>query len=84
MAIGLPVACSNRGPMPEVLQDAGVYFDPEDPVSISDAVESLLNNTELREVSEQRVLGLSSKYSWQRCANETWSFLKETSDSQKM
>jgi len=82
MASGLPVACSNRGPMPEVLQDAGVYFDPEDPLSISDAVESLLNNTKLRELSEQRVLDLSSKYSWQRCANETWSFLRETYDSQ--
>ena len=30
MAIGLPIACSDRGPMPEVLRDGGVYFDPED------------------------------------------------------
>ena len=42
MAAGLPIACSNRGPMPEVLQDAGVYFDPEVPSSIAEAIENLL------------------------------------------
>ena len=41
MAAGLPIACSNRGPMPEVLGDAGVYFDPEKPASIADAVRRL-------------------------------------------
>lgn len=38
MAAGLPIACSNRGPMPEVLGDAGIYFDPEDAASIACAV----------------------------------------------
>ena len=27
MASGLPIACSDRGPMPEVLGDGGVLFD---------------------------------------------------------
>ena len=35
MAAGLPIACSNRGPMPEVLADGGVAFDPESPPSIA-------------------------------------------------
>jgi glycosyltransferase involved in cell wall biosynthesis len=30
MAAGLPIACSDRGPMPEALGDAGCYFNPED------------------------------------------------------
>jgi glycosyltransferase involved in cell wall biosynthesis len=30
MAASLPIACAARGPMPEVLGDAGLYFDPED------------------------------------------------------
>ena len=29
MAAGLPIACSRRPPMPEVLGDAGESFDPE-------------------------------------------------------
>ena len=35
MAAGLPIACSDRGPMPEVLGDAGAYFSPEDPDSLA-------------------------------------------------
>ena len=48
MASGLPIACSNRGPMPEVLGDAGVYFDPEQPIEIYRAIKNLINNPQLR------------------------------------
>jgi glycosyltransferase involved in cell wall biosynthesis len=44
MAAGLKIACSSRGPMPEVLKDAGYYFDPESPVSISKAIEQIILN----------------------------------------
>ena len=37
--VGLPIACSNRGPMPEVLEDGGVYFDPENTQSIKRSIE---------------------------------------------
>jgi len=37
MAAGLPIACSNKGPMPEVLGDAGIYFNP---LSIDSIIES--------------------------------------------
>ena len=29
MGAGLPIACSNRQPMPEILKNGGEYFDPE-------------------------------------------------------
>jgi glycosyltransferase involved in cell wall biosynthesis len=78
MAAGLPIACSDRGPMPEVLRDGGVYFDPEDPVSIASAVEKLLADRHLRARLARRATELSLEYSWERCARETWTFLKET------
>jgi glycosyltransferase involved in cell wall biosynthesis len=81
MAIGLPIACSNRGPMPEVLRDGGVYFDPEDPHSIAAAIEKLIRDPELRMSVAKRAKGLSGQYSWARCAAETWSFLKAVSES---
>ena len=77
MAAGLPIACSNRGPMPEVLQDGGSYFDPEDPNSIAAALEVLLTDRERRRASAARARVLAAKYSWPRCADETWSFLAE-------
>lgn len=78
MAAGLPIACSRRGPMPEVLQDGGEYFDPEIPESIANALQRLIENPDLRCRLSLRAKSLSSRYSWERCGRETWSFLQET------
>ena len=78
MASGLPIACSNRGPMPEVLEDGGVYFDPENPKSIADAIELIANDDILRKKIAKRAQLLSEQYSWQRCATETWDFISES------
>ena len=75
MASGLPIACSNRGPMPEVLGDAGVYFDPESAEDIARALADVINSPELRAhlatASSHRV----RDFSWERCARETFDFL---------
>jgi glycosyltransferase involved in cell wall biosynthesis len=75
MASGLPIACSNRGPMPEVLGQAGVFFNPEQPQDIAralrDLIESPQTRRELARASYERV----PEYSWQRCADETCRFL---------
>jgi glycosyltransferase involved in cell wall biosynthesis len=78
MAVGLPIACSNRGPMPEVLADGGVYFDPKDADSIADAIEQIIQSPALRLAISQRAKVLSQQYNWKRCADETWAFVAET------
>jgi glycosyltransferase involved in cell wall biosynthesis len=78
MAVGLPIACSNRGPMPEVLADGGVYFDPEDSESIAGAIEQIIQSPALRLAIAQRARVLSQQYNWKRCADETFSFIAET------
>jgi glycosyltransferase involved in cell wall biosynthesis len=78
MSSGLPIACSNRGPMPEVLADGGVYFDPNDADSIADAVEQIKENPKLRSTIAQRAKSISEQYSWSRCADETWAFISDT------
>jgi glycosyltransferase involved in cell wall biosynthesis len=42
MACGCPVACSNAGALPEVVDDAARLFDPRDPRAIADAVLDVL------------------------------------------
>lgn len=78
MAAQLPIACSDRGPMPEVLGNAGCYFNPEDPDSIANAVSLLINDLGLRKKLAREAAIKSMEYSWKRCADETWSFLVET------
>jgi glycosyltransferase involved in cell wall biosynthesis len=75
MAAGLPIACSDRGPMPEVLGNAGVYFDPESPASIADAVRKLAASPELRAEKASAAFEGASGFSWSRCARETFDFL---------
>jgi glycosyltransferase involved in cell wall biosynthesis len=75
MAAGLPIACSNRGPMREVLGEAGVYFDPEDPESIAKAIRELIESPNLRTEKAQMAYERAQRYSWGRCADETFSFL---------
>ena len=75
MAVGMPIACSNRGPMPEVLKDGGVYFDPKDADSITEAIEQIIQSSALRLTIAQRAEVLSQQYNWKRCADETWTFV---------
>lgn len=75
MASGIPIACSDRGPMPEVLRDGGLYFNPEDPVSIAKAVQTLILDTRLSHNFAERATSLAACFSWSRCAAETWQLL---------
>ena len=78
MASGVPIASSDRGPMPEVLQDGGTFFNPESPESIKQAIYQIIEDPILRKRIIKRSLNLSSEYQWSKCADETISFLTET------
>ncbi len=75
MASGLPVACSNRGPMPEILGSAGVYFDPDEPHDVLRALRELLDSPQLRTELSRASYERAQHFSWQRCADETFKFL---------
>jgi glycosyltransferase involved in cell wall biosynthesis len=79
MAAGLPIACSNRGPMPEILGDAGIYFNPEDSCDIATVLQKLILDPELRTQLSKASFLAASEYSWNRCADQTFDFLKEFS-----
>jgi glycosyltransferase involved in cell wall biosynthesis len=75
MSAGLPIACSKSGPMPEVLGNSGVYFDPMQAQDIAEAMRTLFNSADLRGVLAAQSKELSRVYSWQRCARETFEFI---------
>lgn len=77
MASGLPIACSDRQPMTEILRDAGLYFDPEAPDSIAQAIRNLVGNPENSQRLATRAYAYAKEYSWARCAAETFGFLRQ-------
>lgn len=77
MASGLPIACSNRGPMPEVLGCTGVYFDPEQPEDIARVLHTLILSPQLRAELAQASYERAQQYSWERCARDTFGFIDQ-------
>lgn len=75
MAAGLPVACSNRPPMPEVLGAHGLYFDPEQPGEIANALEALISNPAARYEMARAAYERVEELTWERSAGRTFEFL---------
>jgi alpha-1,3-rhamnosyl/mannosyltransferase len=71
MARGVPVACSDRPALPEVVGDAALLFDPTDQAAVTDAVRRLLTDKELRESLSARGLERARQFSWRRTAEAT-------------
>lgn len=76
MAAGIPIACSNKSSMPELLKDGGLYFDPEDSFSIANAIEKYLQSPDLRLEKQKIAQSLAQNYSWEESAQKTFNFLR--------
>jgi glycosyltransferase involved in cell wall biosynthesis len=77
MAAGLPIACSDRGPMPEVLGDTGLYFNPESVDSIVAALRKLVADRDLRQRLAQDAPRRATQFSWAVCAGKTFAFFAQ-------
>lgn len=73
MAMDCPVICSNASSIPEVVGDAGEYFDPYDVESIRGGIEHVLQSSERRKELIRLGRLRIQLFSWQRCAQETHS-----------
>jgi glycosyltransferase involved in cell wall biosynthesis len=71
MSLDCPVICSQTSSIPEVVGQAGEYFDPNDIDSIRVSMERVLQSTERRDelVSLGRVR--RELFTWERCAQQT-------------
>ena len=69
MACGIPVVSSRAGSLPEVVGDAGLFFDPRNVDSITCALNSIIVNSRQRDDLARRALARSSLYSWNRAAS---------------
>jgi glycosyltransferase involved in cell wall biosynthesis len=77
MKCGAPVIVGNKTSLPEVVGDAGLLVDPFDVGSISSAIQSVINDSNLR--SQLRVKGLerAKLFNWQETARQTLSVYKK-------
>ena len=68
MACGVPVLASNRSSLPEVVGDAGLFFEPEDTAAISDCVVEFLSHPEFQPRLRAAALARARTFTWARAA----------------
>ena len=71
MSLNCPVICSNTSSIPEVVGNAGKYFNPLDIGDIRNAIESVLESESLKKDLISRGQNQLKKFSWDLCAKQT-------------
>lgn len=71
MTLGAPVVTSNISSLPEVAQDAALYINPDDYISLADTIYQVISQPPLRQELIAKGKARSKLYSWHRVAQET-------------
>lgn len=71
MTAGTPVVASNRSSIPEVIGDAGILIDPENPREIAAAIWSVMHDASLRGELIERGLRRAREFTWEGTAVKT-------------
>ena len=71
MNCGCPVLASDRSSLPEIAGDAAIFVDPDDVDGWSQAILSVLSNTDLREDLIEAGYERSNHFSWKRTTEQT-------------
>ncbi len=66
MACGAPVVASRAGSLPEVVGDAGIYFNPRDVEAIARAIAALRDDPALRDDLARRAVERARRFDWGR------------------
>jgi glycosyltransferase involved in cell wall biosynthesis len=77
MACGTPVVASRAGALPEVVRDAGVFFDPHSPRELKECLEALMSDDAKKLELGRRGLIRAHDFSWERSATAALAALEE-------
>lgn len=75
MACRTPVAASSSGALPEVVGDAGLFFDPLNHAAIAETIERLLTDDALNRRCSLAGLEYAQRYRWQSVAEKVFAEL---------
>lgn len=71
MSYGLPVVASGTSSLPEILDKAALFFDPNDKKDMILTILKALDDQNLRKKMIQKGYEQVKKFSWKKCAKET-------------
>lgn len=71
MQCGVPVVCSNRASLPEVIGSGGILLDPHDVNGFADVISRLITDDIFHREQMHYGLERSKQFSWKKTARET-------------
>ncbi|MFL7790601.1 MAG: glycosyltransferase family 4 protein [Anaerolineae bacterium] len=71
MSFGTPVVVSDRASLPEVVGEAGLLVNPDDPEDIAQALARVLTEEPLRARMREQGLAQAARFTWDKAARET-------------
>jgi len=72
MALGVPVLGSDRGAIPEVGGDAGIWVGPDDEAGMAAAMERVLSDQDLARGLARNGLARARRFTWEATARATY------------
>lgn len=75
MACGCPVIVSRTASLPEVCGDAALYCDPGNPADIAEKIRLLMSSAALQMEMKERGIERARLFTWEACADETWTVI---------
>jgi glycosyltransferase involved in cell wall biosynthesis len=71
MSCGCPVITSNTSSLPEVVGNAAIKVDPNQPIELASAIQRVLDDEGLANSLRDKGFARASEFSWTKCADET-------------
>ncbi len=81
MTLGVPVVAANRGSLPEVLGDAGLLVDPEQPADMAEAIQHILDDETFAAGCGARGVARAATFRWDQTARRVYDTYQQAIDS---
>jgi glycosyltransferase involved in cell wall biosynthesis len=80
MASGVPVVASSAPAIPEVCQDAALFFPPDSPDEMAEKIISILEDSQAREKLVVKGKQRAAAFSWKKAAGETLAYYRSLAE----
>ncbi len=77
MRCNCPIVCSDRTSIPEIVGEAALFFNPEDPDDIAEKISLVINNSDIRDELIEKGKIQSLKFSWSSTSDKTLDVFSE-------
>ncbi len=60
----MPIVCSRKSSLPEILKDGGIYFNPNNDYELSNQIERFIKDKKFRKKKSKKAFNMSLRYNW--------------------